>query len=60
MTISKYKWLDRLLGPTQELEKTLLIESKLDIKIKDSHNGTKIGASTIFGGNQLRFRISAM
>ena len=28
-------------------------------KIKDSHNDTKIGASDIFGGNQLRFRISA-
>ena len=28
-------------------------------KIKDGHNGTKIGASNIFRGNQLRFQISA-
>ena len=28
-------------------------------KIKDSHNGTKIGASNIFGGNPLRFQILA-
>ena len=27
-------------------------------KIKDGLNGTKIGTSYIFGGNQLRFRIS--
>ena len=29
------------------------------IIIKDGHNSTKIGASNIFGGNQLRFQISA-
>ena len=28
-------------------------------RIKDGHNSTKIGASNIFGGNQLRFQISA-
>ena len=28
-------------------------------EIKDGQNGTKIGASNIFQGNQLRFQISA-
>ena len=49
----------RLLGPALGLEKTLYTEIKLKTKIKDDHNSTKIGASNIFGGNHLRFRISA-
>ena len=48
-----------LLGLTQGLEKTLHTENKQKNKIEDAHNGTKIGASNIFGGNQLRFQISA-
>ena len=49
-----------LLGLTQGLEKTLHTENQLKkTKIKDGHNCTKIGASNVFGGNQLRFRISA-
>jgi len=39
--------------------KTLHAENKLKTNIKDGHNGTKIGASSMFGGNQLRFPISA-
>ena len=35
------------------------IAHKKQTKIKDGHNGTKIGASNIFRGNQLRFQISA-
>ena len=53
------KWQDRLLGPTQGLEKILYTENKQKTKIKDGNNSTKIGASNIFGGNQLRFQISA-
>ena len=49
----------RLLGPAQELEKKLDTENKLKNKNKDSHNGIKIGASNIFGSNQLRFQILA-
>ena len=49
------KWQDQLLGPTQGLEKTLPKENKLKTKIKYGHNGTKIGASNIFGGNKLGF-----
>ena len=49
----------QLLGPALGLEKTLYTEIKLKTKIKDDHNSTKIGASNIFGGNHLRFRISA-
>ena len=48
-----------LLGPAQGLEKTLHTENKQKNKIQDAHNSTKIGASNIFGGNQLRFQISA-
>ena len=49
----------RLLGPALGLEKTLHTENKLKNKNKDGQNGTKVGASNIFGGNQLRFQISA-
>ena len=31
----------------------------LNHKIKDGHNSTKIGASNIFGGKQLRIQSSA-
>ena len=48
-----------LLGPALGLEKTLHTENKEKIKVQDAHNGTKIGASNIFGGNQLRFQILA-
>ena len=47
----------RLLGPALGLEKTLHIENKLKNKNKDGHNGTKIGASNIFEGNQLKLQI---
>ena len=53
------KWQDRLWGPAQGLEITLHIETYSKNRIKDGHNSTKIGASNIFGGNQLRFQISA-
>ena len=47
------------MGSALGLEKTLHTENKLKkTKIKDGHNGTKIGASNIFRGNQLRFQIS--
>ena len=49
------KWQNPPLGPTQELEITLHIDNILKNKIKDGHNSTKIGASNISGGNQLRF-----
>ena len=55
----KNKWQDRLWGPAQGLEITLHIETYSKNRIKDGHNSTKIGASNIFGGNQLRFQISA-
>ena len=45
--------------PLWDLEKTLHTKTNLKTKIKDGHNGTKIGASNIFGDNQLRFQISA-
>ena len=51
------KWQDKLLGPAQGFEKTLHTEHKLKNKTKEGHNGNKIGASNIFWGNQLRFRI---
>ena len=35
------------------------IEKKTEKNIKDGNNGTKIGASNIVGGNQLRYQISA-
>ena len=35
------------MGTTVGLDKTLHIENKLKNKIKDGHNGTKIGASNI-------------
>ena len=41
------------------VRKTLHTENKLKNKIIDGHNGTKIGASNIFGDNQLRFQILA-
>ena len=47
------------LGPAQGLEITLHIETYSKNRIKDGRNSTKIGASNIFGGNQLRFQISA-
>ena len=55
----KNKWQDRLWGPAQGLKKTLHIENILKTKIKDGHNGIKIGTSNIFGGSQLKFRILA-
>ena len=55
----KNKWQDWLWGPAQGLEITLNIETYSKNRIKDGHNSTKIGASNIFGGNQLRFQISA-
>ena len=53
------KWQDRLWGPAQELNITLHIETYSKNRIKYGHNSTKIGANNIFGGNQLRFKISA-
>ena len=55
----KNKWQDPIWGPAQGLEITLHIETYSKNRIKDGHNSTKIGASNIFGGNQLRFQISA-
>ena len=46
------------LGACSWVRKTLYTEINWK-KIKDGHNGTKIGSSNIIGGNQLRFRISA-
>jgi len=59
LIITTNKWQDRLWGPAQELIITLHIETYLKNRIKDGRNSTKIGASNIFGGNQLRFQISA-
>ena len=46
------------LGARSGVRKNITHKKKLN-KIKDGHNATKIGASNIFEGNQLRFRISA-
>ena len=59
MNEQKNKWHNRLWGPAQELKITLHIETCLNNIIKDGRNSTKIGPSNIFGGNQLRFQISA-
>ena len=45
--------------PAQGLEKYYTQKTNWKAKIKDGHNGIKIGASIIFGGNELRFQISA-
>ena len=42
---------------TQGLEKTLHIENILKKYIKDSHNSTKIGATNIFWGNYLDYKL---
>ena len=53
------KWQGPALEARSGVKKTLHGENKLKNRIKDGHNKTKIGASNIFGGNQLRFQISA-
>ena len=42
-------------GPLCGQEKHYTQKTNLKTEIKDGHNSTKIGASNIFGGNQLRF-----
>ena len=53
------KWQDRLWGPVRGYKKHYIQKTNSKTKIKDCHNSTKIIASIIFGGDQLRFRISA-
>ena len=58
-TIKQVAWVG-FWGPAQGLEKIFAHRKQTKkSKIKDSHNGTRMGASNIFWGNQLRFQISA-
>ena len=55
-----YKWQGPAFGARSGVKKNITQRKQTEKnKIKDGHNSTKIGASNIFGGNQLRFRISA-
>ena len=51
--ITQNKWQDWLWGPAKGFKITLHMENILKNRIKDGRNSTKIGASNIFGGNQL-------
>ena len=53
------KWQGPALGACSGVRKNIRHKNKLKKNIKDSHNGTIIGTSNIFGGNQHRFQISA-
>ena len=56
-----YKWQRPSFGAHSGVRKNITHRKPTEkkTKIKDGHNCTKIGASNVFGGNQLRFRISA-
>ena len=58
-TMIKTSGRGQLLGPALGQVKILHTENKQQSIIQDAYNGTKIGASNIFWGNQLRFQISA-
>ena len=48
------------LGARSGVRKNITFRKQTEkTKIKECHNGTKIGASNIFGGNQLIFGIAA-
>ena len=60
MIILETRGRGQLLGSALGLEKKLHTENKTEkTKIKDIHNGTKIGTINIYMGNQFRFQISA-
>ena len=54
-----YKWQGLAFGARSWVRKKLHTENKLKTNIKDGYNGTKLGTSNEFGGNQVRFQISA-
>ena len=47
------------LGARSGVKDIITHRNILKNRIKDGRNSTKIGARNIFGGNQLRFQISA-